>query len=127
MRFLLSRHLSPISVLAVLACVMAPAWAQVSPQPTATPARPRQHDPHQRDLSDAVRRAERAGQVLSAEHVQYDGRDLNRVKIVDDQGRVRVYWDDPAPGRGRQDDGDARDTPKSRTRTRHDDDGDPTL
>jgi hypothetical protein len=73
-------------------------------------------------LSDAVRRAERAGQVLSAEHVQYDGRDVNRVKIVDDRGRVRVYWDDPAT----RDDGKPGDR-QPPPRTRHDDDDDPTL
>ena len=77
----------------------------------------------QRALAEAVRRAERAtrGQVLSAERVQYDGRDLNRVKLVDDRGRVRVYWDDPAEGRSRgrdEGDGDSRGTP----RTRDDDD-----
>ena len=50
-----------------------------------------------RALSDAVRRVERStgGQVLSAERVPYDGRDVNRVKIVDSSGRVRVYVDDP--------------------------------
>lgn len=60
--------------------------------------RPSEH----RALSDAVRRVERAtnGQVLSAERVQFDGRDVNRVKIIDGRGRVRVYWDDPqAPPR----------------------------
>ena len=48
-------------------------------------------------LSDAVRRVERRtrGQVLSAERVPYDGRDINRIKVVDDRGRVRVYMDDP--------------------------------
>ena len=71
-----------------------------------------------RALSDAVRRAERAtrGQVLSAERVQYDGRDVNRVKIVDDRGRVRVYWDDPEAQR-------RQDGP----RTRRDDGDDPNL
>ena len=51
-----------------------------------------------RALSDAVRRVERrtGGQVLSAERVQYDGRDVNRVKVVDDRGRVRVYMGRPA-------------------------------
>lgn len=51
-----------------------------------------------RALSDAVRRVERrtGGQVLSAERVPYDGRDVNRVKVVDSSGRVRVYMDDPA-------------------------------
>lgn len=48
-------------------------------------------------LSDSVRRVERdrGGQVLGVERVQSDGRDLNRVKWVDDRGRVRLYMDDP--------------------------------
>ena len=48
-------------------------------------------------LSDAVRRVERdtRGEVLSAERVQYDGRDMHRVKVVDDQGRVRVFMQEP--------------------------------
>jgi hypothetical protein len=48
-------------------------------------------------LSDAVRRIERSnrGQVLSAERMQSDGRDINRIKVVDDRGRVRIYTDDP--------------------------------
>ena len=48
-------------------------------------------------LSDAVRRVERdtRGDVLSAERVQYDGRDMHRVKVVDDQGRVRVFMQEP--------------------------------
>ena len=74
----------------------------------------------QRALSDAVRRAERAtrGQVLSAERVQYDGRDLNRVKVVDDRGRVRVYWDDPQVGQ------DEPEEDQSRGRRTRDDDDD---
>ena len=50
-----------------------------------------------RSLSDAVRRVERdtRGEVLSAERIQYDGRDMHRVKVVDDQGRVRVFMQDP--------------------------------
>ncbi|HEY5803836.1 MAG TPA: hypothetical protein VIT90_09110 [Lysobacter sp.] len=50
-----------------------------------------------RELSDSVRRVERrtGGQVLSAERVPYDGRDVNRVKVVDSSGRVRIYMDDP--------------------------------
>jgi hypothetical protein len=83
------------------------------------------HRNQQQGLSESVRRAERNGQVLSAEQVQSDGRDVNRVKIIDDKGRVRVFWDDPAAkprdgkngGKGRQD----------KPRTRSDDDGDPTL
>ena len=73
--------------------------------PQAT--RPSEH----RALSDAVRRVERAtnGQVLSAERVQFDGRDVNRVKIIDDRGRVRVYWDDPQSRRAERQEQD-RDT-----------------
>ncbi|MFC0676798.1 hypothetical protein ACFFGH_02885 [Lysobacter korlensis] len=60
----------------------------------------RNHD-HRRDdrraLADAVRRIEREtrGEVLSAERVPFDGRDVSRVKVVDASGRVRVYMDDP--------------------------------
>lgn len=58
-----------------------------------------QHDRREdhRALSDAVRRVERrtGGQVLSAERVPFDGRNVNRVKVVDASGRVRVYMDDP--------------------------------
>ncbi|HEY0661700.1 MAG TPA: hypothetical protein VGD21_10350 [Lysobacter sp.] len=63
-----------------------------------------------RALSDAVRRVERrtGGQVLSAERVPFDGRDVNRVKVVDSSGRVRVYMDDPS-SRGRGDDRRTRD------------------
>lgn len=64
-----------------------------------------------RALADAVRRVERAtgGEVLSAERVQSDGRDVSRVKVVDASGRVRVYMGDPPPrereeGRTRRDD-----------------------
>jgi hypothetical protein len=48
-------------------------------------------------LSDSVRRVERdtRGRVLSAERVPYDGRDVNRIKVVDQNGRVRVIMDDP--------------------------------
>lgn len=53
-------------------------------------------------LSDAVRRVERrtGGQVLSAEVVPYDGRDISRIKVVDSSGRVRVYLDDPVSSHG---------------------------
>ncbi|WP_244244017.1 PepSY domain-containing protein [Marilutibacter alkalisoli] len=55
----------------------------------------------QRALSDAVRRVERrtGGRVLSAERVPFDGRDVSRVKVVDQQGRVRVFMDDPSSTR----------------------------
>ncbi len=48
-------------------------------------------------LSDAVRRVQRetGGQVLGAERVQFDGRDINRIKVMDGRGRVRYMDDDP--------------------------------
>jgi hypothetical protein len=66
------------------------------PRPEWTPPQP----PPRRNedaLSDSVRRVERRtrGQVLSAERVPYDGRNINRIKFVDDRGRVQVYMDDP--------------------------------
>jgi len=117
------------SLLLVLLTVLASGVAgQAHAQ--AVPQRERVQDPRERgqghaerdrrgvELSDSVRRIEREtrGQVLSAERLQYDGRELNRVKVVDGQGRVRVYVDDPSQrGRG----ADAR--------TRRDDDDEPNL
>ena len=40
-------------------------------------------------------RSNRGSRVLSAERVPYDGRDVNRIKVVDQSGRVRVIMDDP--------------------------------
>lgn len=43
-------------------------------------------------LTDSVRRVERqtGGEVLSAEPMQRDGRQVNRVKVLTNDGRVRV-------------------------------------
>lgn len=67
-----------------------------------------------RDLSDTVRRVEREtrGEVLSAERIPFDGRNVHRVKVLDSSGRVRVYMDDPRP----------RPNPDAPSRTRDDDD-----
>ena len=75
------------ALLAVLPVASAVAQQAPPPEPQATRA----------TLSDAVRRVERdtRGEVLSAERVQYDGRDMHRVKVVDDRGRVRVFMQDP--------------------------------
>ena len=141
----LSRRLLTLSLAITLPGVATTAWALPQPQQTPPPAQKaqKQHaapdrqrqqqqrrhsDADQRALNEAVRRAERSGQVLSAEQVQYDGRDVNRVKIVDDRGRVRVYWDDPAAGGQDQDGrGNGRKRSKDGDRTRDNDDGDPTL
>lgn len=90
----------------------AQAAAQRTPQQRPDWARPAPR--HNEDaLSDSVRRVEQRtrGQVLSAERVPYDGRNLNRIKVVDERGRVRVYMDDPqqAPRQGGADDAPTRD------------------
>lgn len=103
--------LSALCLLAVLTAAVAPARAddddrrgrggperaeRQDREPAAS--RSRQQDA----LSDAVRRIERSnrGQVLSAERMQSDGREINRIKAVDDRGRVRIYTDDPQQRRG---------------------------
>ena len=105
----LSRRLLSLSLVLALTGLSSVAWAQPKPQKAPKPQQQKAqpHAPRQEQgLSESVRRAEREGKVLSAEQVQYDGRDVNRVKIVDDRGRVRVMWDDPSAkrneGRGRQ-------------------------
>ena len=48
-------------------------------------------------LPESVSRIERetGGRVLSAEKSQRGGREMNRIKVVTPEGRVRVMWDDP--------------------------------
>ncbi|HTL15244.1 MAG TPA: hypothetical protein VL251_09150 [Thermomonas sp.] len=112
-------RLLAIAVLAVLPALS----AQASPQ---AKGRGQQQDRDSRStLSDAVRRVERdtRGEVLSAERVQYDGRDMHRVKVVDDQGRVRVFMQDPRRRDDARDGGSRGDGRPERPRpTRGDDD-----
>ena len=73
-------------------------WAQSTPPPSHPP---RQEPPAQRErgqgLPDSVRRVERqtGGEVLSAEPMQRDGREVYRLKVLTADGRVRVVQDDP--------------------------------
>ena len=81
----------------------AQAHPQHSPAPRQQARPPRQARPrHEDPLSDSIRRVERRtrGQVISAERVPYDGRSVSRVKVVDDEGRVRIYMDDPQAAAG---------------------------
>ena len=77
-----------------------------APRPRAREAQPRRQEQqrHRRDdgLADSVRRIERTtrGRVINAERVQSDGRNINRIKVMDDRGRIRVYMDDPQAQRG---------------------------
>jgi len=105
-----SRALDVLLTAALLLGVTSAAWAQVDPGIAPV----LQRGPGGRlDAADAVRRAqaESGGRVLGAERVQFDGRDIMRVKVMDQDGRVR-YMDsdsmsrretrrgDPGPGRG---------------------------
>ena len=84
-------------------------WAQSTP-PNAPP-RQHQQPPAQRDhgqgqgqgLPDSVRRVERqtGGEVLRAEPMQRDGREVYRLKVLTSDGRVRVVQDDPERSRER--------------------------
>ena len=98
---------------AVLAAAGGGAWAQASrgapvPAPpmshemmTAQPDTPRvERRERASSLSEAIRRVQRStgGQILGAERVPFDGRAINRIKYMDERGRVR-YMDDPVPER----------------------------
>ena len=87
--------------MALLCSAASPALAQSAgdPPPVHRPEMPRQNPAN--SLSDAVRRAQRetGGQVLGAGRIQFDGRDINRVKVMDDRGRVRYMDEDPQRGR----------------------------
>lgn len=99
------RRYLPFSLLAaaLLAAMSGVAFAAPGGGRGAAPPPPvdRGNDSRPRDddgLSNSVRRVERSTrgqQVLSAERVPFDGRDVNRIKTVDDHGRVRVFMDDP--------------------------------
>jgi type IV secretory pathway protease TraF len=102
------------SLTALPVAAQGPANANVPlPQPMREHDHQRGHE--RRALADAVRRVERAtrGEVLSAERVPFDGRDVSRVKVVDASGRVRIYMDDPQarreppPNRTRRNDGNS--------------------
>ena len=103
---------------ALLSLGAADAWAQQGRG--GPPPPPRQAQMSDRSLSDSVRRIERdtQGEVLSAERVPFDGREMHRVKVLDDRGRVRVYMDDPrsqddrGPPRARGQDDDPRRPPR---------------
>ncbi|TDK24348.1 hypothetical protein E2F46_08665 [Luteimonas aestuarii] len=121
----LHRILLAFCALALLSVgLVAPAWAQDPPRDRSERGRgqERQETPRQESrargqdsLADSVRRFERArgDRVLSAERMQADGRDVNRIKAMDERGRVRAYVDDPQ-GRGGQ--------PPRRERSRDGDD-----
>ncbi|MEO5565492.1 MAG: hypothetical protein ABIR05_02360 [Luteimonas sp.] len=112
------RPLSSLLLLALLGAsgiaVAAPQSQDPTPAATEQPRRPRsapllptqlqESRRSEEALSDSVRKIERTtrSQVLTAERVPYDGRNVNRIKVIDDRGRVRVYMDDPAQTNNKQ-------------------------
>ena len=117
-RFLLST-----AMLATLGGAAAVAMAQsgrdepppeMPQRPEAPPSRQNQAS----SLSDAVRRVQRetGGQVLGAERIQFDGRDINRVKVMDDRGRVRYVDGDPQRERRREPSPPRESSPQPRPR-----------
>ena len=74
-------------------------WAQSPPsdppsrEPAQAPAKGSRGS-----LPDSVRRVERqtGGEVLRAEPMQRDGREVYRLKVLTADGRVRVVQDDPS-------------------------------
>jgi hypothetical protein len=76
------------------------ALAQSAPPPHAQPRPPAQQQRDRNEdggLRDSVRRVERqtGGEVLRAEPMQRDGREVYRLKVLTSDGRVRVVQDDP--------------------------------
>jgi hypothetical protein len=55
-------------------------------------------------LPETVSRIERetGARVLSAQRSQRGGREVNRIKVLTPDGRVRVMWDDPQRDRAAQ-------------------------
>lgn len=117
----MSRFLLSTCALLALSGAAVGAWAQSGqegpprPEPPPRQSMPRESMMPQRNpasLSDSVRRAQRetGGQILGAERVQFDGREINRVKVMDDRGRVR-YMDDDPQRRGGRDRGPREDAP----------------
>lgn len=85
---------------AVLALVLSTgAWAQSSSR-QSTP--PEQGTQESSQLPESVRRVEQqtGGEVLRAEPMQHDGREVYRIKVLTSDGRVRVMQDDPQQRRG---------------------------
>jgi len=83
-----------LTVLAVLAIGGGDAWADRYYQ---------RIDPREGGLPASVRRIQRetGGQVLKAQPIQRDGREVYRVKVLTPQGRIRVVEEAPPPPRER--------------------------
>jgi hypothetical protein len=123
-----SHALRQAVLLALLLAGSAGASAQGGPT-AAPPERDRQHE----ELPDSVRRVERqtGGEVLRAEPMQRDGREVYRFKVLTADGRVRVMQDDPntrrddGADRGRDEGAGNRGNRSNQKRPSRDPDGEP--
>jgi hypothetical protein len=94
-----SRFASPAIVfaLALVALGAEAAWADRGPRNQAMNAQNIQKVQGNNGLPASVRRIERetGGEVLKAQPIQRDGREVYRVKVLTPQGRIRVVEDAP--------------------------------
>ncbi|HEV2607570.1 MAG TPA: hypothetical protein VGT79_06275 [Xanthomonadaceae bacterium] len=105
-------------VVAVIACIAmggSVAWAdryqkpidpyqqRMGPYQQRMDPYPQRFDPRDGGLPASVRRIQRetGGQVLRAQPIQRDGREVYRVKVLTPQGRIRVVEEIPPPPRER--------------------------
>jgi hypothetical protein len=91
-------------VVAVIACIAmsgSVAWADRYQQ--RMDPRQQRMDPRDGGLPASVSRIQRetGGQVLKAQPIQRDGREVYRVKVLTPQGRIRVVEEIPPPPRER--------------------------
>ena len=73
------------------------AWAQATPSDPPAQAPQAREKGNRSTLPESVRRVERetGGEVLRAEPMQRDGREVHRMKVMTADGRVRVVQEDP--------------------------------
>lgn len=92
-----------LSLIVAFAAV-APAHAQRPPDHVAElhaqdsrSARARATERRQDSMAESIRHVRRSnrGSIIAADRMHSNGRQINRIKLVDDRGRVRVIEDDP--------------------------------
>jgi hypothetical protein len=84
--------------------------------PAKAPQPPQQSKGVRSTLPDSVRRVERqtGGEVLRAEPMQRDGREVYRLKVLTADGRVRVVQDDPNDRKPRERPASRKDSDKEK-------------